>query len=51
MKDNILVIGLIIYILATLIDRFILKFNSYLYITILCIAIICMIVGLIQSKK
>ena len=45
------VIGILIYVLTTITDRFIIKINNYIYITILLIAMTLLIIGIIKNKK
>ncbi len=44
-------IGLIIYIIVSLLDKFIIEINDYIYITIMVIAIVIIVIGGILNRK
>ncbi len=44
-------IAILIYVLTSLVDRFILKMPDYVYISIMVIAILMMVIGIVQNKK
>lgn len=51
-KSNIFtLVGMLIYLILTIIDRFILKIANYIYIPIMIIGIIFLIVGIVENRK
>ena len=44
-------IAILIYVLTSLVDRFILKMPDYVYLSIMVIAILMMVIGIVQNKK
>lgn len=51
-KRNILVsVGIIIYVVSSIIDRFFYKIPDYVYIPIAILGILIIIVGFIKAKK
>lgn len=51
-KGNIFTsIGMLIYLVISIIDRFVLKIADYIYIPIMIVGIILIIIGIIQNRK
>ncbi len=51
-KVNVLTsIGIIIYVITSIIDRFIVEIADYIYIPILIIAILLMIIPAVKTRK
>ena len=44
-------IDISIYVLTSLVDRFIFKLPDYIYISVIVIAIIMMVIGAVQNRK
>lgn len=46
-----LALGLLIYAIITIVDRFVIKIADYIYIPILIIGTIMIIIGFIKNRK
>lgn len=44
-------VGMLIYLIVSIIDRFVLELADYIYIPIMIAGIILMIIGIIQNKR
>lgn len=44
-------IGFIIYVIVSVIDKFLIKINDYIYIFIMIFAIIIIIIGMTKNKS
>jgi prepilin signal peptidase PulO-like enzyme (type II secretory pathway) len=44
-------IGMLIYLVVSIIDRFVLEIADYIYIPIMLIGILIIIIGIIQNRR
>lgn len=52
MKKSLLpIIGIIMYIILSIVDKFIIKVQDYIYIIIGIISIVIIIIGIIKDRK
>lgn len=50
-KENICIFGgMFIYFVVTIVDRFVLKIDNFIYISLLLIASVLLIVGIVQNR-
>lgn len=50
MKEKFTQIGILIYVILSIIDRFIIKIEDYIYIPITVLAIVFIILGFVKQK-
>jgi len=50
-RNKFVTIGILIYIVSSVISRFILKIPDYIYVPIALIAIVLIFIGLIKERK
>lgn len=50
-KSLLPILGIIIYIILSIIDKFVLKVSDYVYISLSIIAMILIIIGLIKDRR
>lgn len=51
-KNNIFTaVGMLIYLVLSIIDRFVLEIADYIYIPIMIVGIILMVIGIIQNRR
>ena len=43
--------GMLIYLVLSIIDRFVVKVSNYIYIPIMIVGIILIIIGILQNRK
>lgn len=50
-KNRLMGIGLLIYFVLSIIDRFVVKISDYIYIPIMIVGIVFILLGLLQNRN